>query len=88
MSRRFDLSRPFLSNDCTNSVSAAGVVVFILIILRIRMSGGIRQRAHPQWLRRQNPHATNCAQGRGQSQVARASSQHGRSTQDTAPASK
>ena len=43
----------------------------------MRRSGGIRQRAHPQWLRqrRQNLHATHCAQGRVQSQMDWASSQ-------------
>ena len=63
----------------------------------MRRSGGIRQRVRPQWLwqRGQNPHATHCAQGRVQSLVVLAPSQHGatpqlftphggRSTQDSA----
>ena len=82
----FRMTDRFLCNDIFQRLSHEFGLIFEGKASWTRRLGGIRQRAHPRWLqqRRQNHHATHCAQGRVQFQLASASPQHGRSPQDTA----
>ena len=77
----------------TNSVRVTGVVVVFVCIFNCIFLRG-RQVGHAGWVGYNsvrthsdsgNRDATHCAQGRVQSQLASASSQHRRSPQDTAP---